>query len=178
MPFGVMSGYIIAAMMIGPSSGSDVCLHILCWRWPLLVEWGILLPFCIAVHFVPSAHLSMNGKRDKAVNKPVLYRRRHSIAGSQSGRFRPSYGSLYDYTPSSHTALSEIAEISPVDSFGETAQLLAANSEENREDEERDGDDEDAREVLLDYSALDTFQVRESVHIYIQSMYHITLVCS
>jgi hypothetical protein len=124
VPFGVMSGYIIAAIMIGPSSGSDVCLHVLCWRWPLLVEWAILLPFCIAVHFVPSAHLSMNGKRAKVTSKPSVYRRRHSIAGTRS---RPSYGSLYDSAPTSRTAGSEITELSLADSTTD-AELMAALS--------------------------------------------------
>ncbi len=54
-----MGGYVIAAVMIGPIKGTDVCYGILCWRWPLLVEWFMLVPFCIAIHFVPTSHLIM-----------------------------------------------------------------------------------------------------------------------
>jgi MFS family permease len=60
VPFGVMIGYIIAAILVGPVTSTDMCFHILCWRWPLLLEWAILLPFCIAIHFVPSSHFAMN----------------------------------------------------------------------------------------------------------------------
>jgi hypothetical protein len=54
-----MGGYIIAAVMIGPVKGTTTCYGLYCWRWPLLVEWVMLVPFCIAVHFVPSKHLVM-----------------------------------------------------------------------------------------------------------------------
>jgi hypothetical protein len=54
-----MGGYVIAAIMIGPVKGTTTCYGLLCWRWPLLVEWIMLVPFCIAVHFVPSKHLAM-----------------------------------------------------------------------------------------------------------------------
>lgn len=98
VPFGVMSGYVIAAIMIGPSGGTDLCMDILCWRWPLLVEWAILLPFCIAVFFVPSSHLSFSRKRNKhssvddsSSNSRSLVTRRHSIAGTKVPR---SYGAV------------------------------------------------------------------------------------
>jgi MFS family permease len=58
VPFGVMLGYIIAAVLVGPVSSTDVCFHLLCWRWPLLFEWALLLPFCIAINFVPTQHFA------------------------------------------------------------------------------------------------------------------------
>jgi hypothetical protein len=62
-----MGGYIIAAVMIGPVKGTTTCYGLYCWRWPLLVEWVMLVPFCIAVHFVPPEHLVMRiGKEDAA----------------------------------------------------------------------------------------------------------------
>ena len=101
-----MSGYVIAAIMIGPSEGSDVCFGILCWRLPLLVEWLILVPFSVAVHFVPSAHLTMCNKRTKMHEKqqarlqqqhggyqPLLHRRRHSMGGP-AARVSDMYGSM------------------------------------------------------------------------------------
>lgn len=60
VPFGVMIGYIIAAVLVGPVASTDICFHCLCWRWPLLFEWALLLPFCIAIHFVPSRHFAVN----------------------------------------------------------------------------------------------------------------------
>lgn len=54
-----MGGYIIAAVMIGPVTGTTTCYGLFCWRWPLLVEWIMLVPFCVAVHFVPANHLVM-----------------------------------------------------------------------------------------------------------------------
>jgi MFS family permease len=67
VPFGVMIGYIIAAILVGPISSTDVCFHLLCWRWPLLFEWALLLPFCIAIHFVPSRHFAMRDHNDLTV---------------------------------------------------------------------------------------------------------------
>lgn len=68
-----MGGYIIAAVMIGPIKGTDVCYGILCWRWPLLVEWFMLVPFAIAVHFVPENHLVMRiGKIAEATSEAKL----------------------------------------------------------------------------------------------------------
>ncbi len=69
-----MGGYIIAAVMIGPIKGTDVCYGILCWRWPLLVEWFMLVPFCIAIHFVPTSHLIM--RIGKEVDKPASPRQK------------------------------------------------------------------------------------------------------
>lgn len=63
-----MGGYIIAAIMIGPVKGTTTCYGLLCWRWPLLVEWVMLVPFCIAVHFVPAKHLVM--RIGKEAGKP------------------------------------------------------------------------------------------------------------
>eukprot|EP00603_Paraphysomonas_imperforata_P004732 CAMPEP_0114431156 /NCGR_PEP_ID=MMETSP0103-20121206/10446_1 /TAXON_ID=37642 ORGANISM="Paraphysomonas imperforata, Strain PA2" /NCGR_SAMPLE_ID=MMETSP0103 /ASSEMBLY_ACC=CAM_ASM_000201 /LENGTH=430 /DNA_ID=CAMNT_0001600695 /DNA_START=96 /DNA_END=1386 /DNA_ORIENTATION=+ len=60
VPFGVMIGYIIAAVLVGPVASTDVCFHMLCWRWPLLFEWALLLPFCFAIHFVPRRHFAVN----------------------------------------------------------------------------------------------------------------------
>lgn len=62
VPFGVMIGYIIAAVLMGPVSSSDVCFHLLCWRWPLLFEWALLFPFCVAIHFVPTKHFAIHGR--------------------------------------------------------------------------------------------------------------------
>lgn len=76
VPFGVMIGYIIAAVLVGPISSTDVCFRLLCWRWPLLFEWAMLFPFCIAIHFVPSRHFAMNDQlRDLVPNsngKPAI----------------------------------------------------------------------------------------------------------
>lgn len=60
VPFGVMIGYIIAAVLVGPVASTDVCFHMLCWRWPLLFEWALLLPFCFAINFVPRRHFAVN----------------------------------------------------------------------------------------------------------------------
>ena len=62
VPFGVMIGYIIAAVLVGPISSTDVCFHLLCWRWPLLFEWALLFPFCIAIHFVPTEHFEIHDR--------------------------------------------------------------------------------------------------------------------
>lgn len=63
-----MGGYIIAAVMIGPIKGTDTCYGILCWRWPLLVEWFMLVPVAIAIHFVPENHLVMGNNKDTEVS--------------------------------------------------------------------------------------------------------------
>ena len=78
-----------------------MCFGILCWRLPLLVEWLILVPFSVAVHFVPSAHLTMSNKGTKIHEKqqalqlqlqqqeyqPLLHRRRHSLGGPASHHY-------------------------------------------------------------------------------------------
>jgi hypothetical protein len=56
-----MGGYIIAASMIGYSLRNNMnsYLGLLCWRWPILVEWMMFAPFVIAFIFVPSDHLNV-----------------------------------------------------------------------------------------------------------------------
>ena len=66
-----MGGYIIAAIMIGPVKGTTTCYGLYCWRWPLLVEWVMLVPFCIAVHFVPPEHLVMRIGKDDSATLPL-----------------------------------------------------------------------------------------------------------
>lgn len=60
VPLGVMMGYIIASISISLSQNSTVCLHLLCWRWPFLVEIILLVPLYSLLYFVPSDHLAIS----------------------------------------------------------------------------------------------------------------------
>ena len=68
VPFGVMIGYIIAAVLVEPTSNKDMCYGLLCWRWPLLVEWALLLPFCFALIFVPTKHFDIRNYSRLTIN--------------------------------------------------------------------------------------------------------------
>lgn len=97
-----MGGYIIAAVMIGPIKGTDTCYGILCWRWPLLVEWLMLVPFAIAIHFVPENHLIMKigkGFEVRTQRKPIQI------------TSEPSYIDLEKDIPSSSTYQDEKSDI-------------------------------------------------------------------
>lgn len=59
VPFGVMSGYIIASLITNISHNADVCLGLLCWRWPFIIEVILLIPLCIGVFLVPREHVSV-----------------------------------------------------------------------------------------------------------------------
>eukprot|EP00602_Paraphysomonas_sp_CaronLab_P006006 CAMPEP_0185035524 /NCGR_PEP_ID=MMETSP1103-20130426/27058_1 /TAXON_ID=36769 /ORGANISM="Paraphysomonas bandaiensis, Strain Caron Lab Isolate" /LENGTH=547 /DNA_ID=CAMNT_0027572645 /DNA_START=221 /DNA_END=1861 /DNA_ORIENTATION=+ len=83
VPFGVMGGYIIAAIMIGPSSGTDTCMGLLCWRWPLIAEWAMLAPFCVAVYFVPASHLHIRSKKQSTRGFKRLRLRSLSLGGAE-----------------------------------------------------------------------------------------------
>mmetsp|Transcript_26677 Transcript_26677/g.36745 ORF Transcript_26677/g.36745 Transcript_26677/m.36745 type:complete len:603 (-) Transcript_26677:908-2716(-) len=74
VPFGVMAGYIVASIAItsfAPISSSNtnvdspVCLGLICWRWPFLLEIILLLPLFILFQFIPSSHVavSINGRK-------------------------------------------------------------------------------------------------------------------
>lgn len=60
VPFGVMGGYIIAATIMSVARQADVCYGLLCWRWPLLIEWALVAPFCVATFFVPQKDICVN----------------------------------------------------------------------------------------------------------------------
>ena len=59
VPFGVMTGYIIASLSISLSHGSETCGSILCWRIPILIEVILVTPFCIGIFFVPREHIKI-----------------------------------------------------------------------------------------------------------------------
>ena len=59
VPLGVMSGYVLASIVIAISHGSNTCFYINCWRIPFLIEVILLLPFCVAFNFIPRQHLSL-----------------------------------------------------------------------------------------------------------------------
>lgn len=102
VPFGVMIGYIIAAILQGPISSSNVCFHLLCWRWPLLFEWALLLPFCIAIYFVPSRHFEIQANK------------RNSVTGSSDQTTRYDTFSLLPMTPTNTvTGESVFKQIGP-----------------------------------------------------------------
>lgn len=75
VPFGVMSGYVIAAVMVSNITGPDgdignTYLGLLCWRWPIIVEWFLLLPFLIGFMFVPKDHFDITVSSHTASMKP------------------------------------------------------------------------------------------------------------
>ena len=37
-------------------------MNLLCWRWPIILEVILVLPFCIAIHFVPREHFNVKVK--------------------------------------------------------------------------------------------------------------------
>jgi len=59
VPFGVMTGYIIASLSISLSRGKETCGSILCWRIPILIEVILVTPFCIGIFFVPKEHIKI-----------------------------------------------------------------------------------------------------------------------
>ena len=59
VPFGVMTGYIIASLSISLSHGSETCGSIYCWRIPILIEVILVTPFCIGIFFVPKEHIKI-----------------------------------------------------------------------------------------------------------------------
>eukprot|EP01038_Epipyxis_sp_PR26KG_P014548 gene14548-19530_t len=59
VPFGVMTGYIIASVVILFVNKSGVCFSLQCWRWPFLIEVMLLTPICIGVYFIPKEHISI-----------------------------------------------------------------------------------------------------------------------
>lgn len=54
-----MMGYIVAAVISSVADGSEVCFGLECWRWPFLIEVGLLLPLYVGFTLVPSEHITV-----------------------------------------------------------------------------------------------------------------------
>lgn len=59
VPFGVMIGYVIASACVYFSQGSKTLLGLLNWRWPFLIEIGLLTPLYLGLYFIPSEDISI-----------------------------------------------------------------------------------------------------------------------
>eukprot|EP01041_Mallomonas_annulata_P002576 gene2576-5027_t len=93
VPIGVMLGYVISSVVISFSDGSSVCSGLLCWRWPILIEVILVLPFCIAIHFVPREHVSIRVRHKLSLNKANRLRRQNSrefFSNDPEDQFHPS----------------------------------------------------------------------------------------
>ncbi|KAJ1437175.1 major facilitator superfamily domain-containing protein, partial [Ochromonadaceae sp. CCMP2298] len=53
VPFGVMTGYIIASTLMTISRRKELCMGLICWRWPFLVEIMLLCPLYVIIYMVP-----------------------------------------------------------------------------------------------------------------------------
>ena len=64
MPFGVMTGYIIASVLTSISQHQNTCLGLLCWRWPFLIEVMLLTPLYFGLYFVRNEDLAVCSDRN------------------------------------------------------------------------------------------------------------------
>lgn len=67
VPFGVMTGYIIASISTSISQHRTTCWGLLCWRWPFLIEVMLLTPLYLGLYFVPNADLDVCADRRSTV---------------------------------------------------------------------------------------------------------------
>ena len=59
VPFGVMTGYIIASLITTFSNESNTCFGLLCWRWPFIIEVILITPLSIGCFFVPKEYFNV-----------------------------------------------------------------------------------------------------------------------
>ena len=52
-------GYIIASVISNVSHNAELCLSLLCWRWPFLVEIMLLVPLYFGLYFVPKEDIAV-----------------------------------------------------------------------------------------------------------------------
>lgn len=61
VPIGIMFGYILGALVLEAKvKNNSVCHGILCWRWPIIVEVCLMIPFCIGVFLMPADVFNLN----------------------------------------------------------------------------------------------------------------------
>ena len=59
VPFGVMTGYIIASTLMDLAVQRDTCWGLLCWRWAFLVEIILLTPLYLGLYFIPKEDIQV-----------------------------------------------------------------------------------------------------------------------
>jgi hypothetical protein len=59
VPFGVMTGYVIASVLVNYTADQNTCWGLLCFRWPLLLGPALLTPLYVCLYFVPSEDVTV-----------------------------------------------------------------------------------------------------------------------
>ena len=59
VPIGVMSGYI-AASVVSAFAKDGYLFDLQLWRWPIIIEVSLLLPFCVSFFLMPSTAFNLN----------------------------------------------------------------------------------------------------------------------
>lgn len=54
-----MLGYVISTIVLSISNENPILYHMMCWRWPFLIQTFMLTPLYIALYFVPDADLAI-----------------------------------------------------------------------------------------------------------------------
>jgi MFS family permease len=90
VPFGVMAGYIIASIILRFEDADNLIFGMACWRIPLLIEGVSLIPFSIAIFFIPRQLITVRVTYDSPDDQLcALDTASHGSAGTLAG-----YGSF------------------------------------------------------------------------------------
>ncbi len=114
-------GYILASAILTlgasgdgsqPASARAECFHILCWRWPFIVEAFLIFPLYIGFYFVPAAHIQANTPSPPS----TASRQRHLARQSQQKhanflRESSTFPAAHDGAPSHGAAVGGVRGI-------------------------------------------------------------------
>jgi MFS family permease len=59
VPFGVMTGYIIASILSEVSAHRSMCFGLLCWRWAFLIEIMLLCPLYLGLFYISAGDIQV-----------------------------------------------------------------------------------------------------------------------
>lgn len=79
-----MMGYIIASVITTVFRHATVCMDLLCWRWPFLIEVMLLSPLYLGLYFIPREDISVMVNRPARSRSGSTCRRSRTRTASRS----------------------------------------------------------------------------------------------